>query len=475
MDTTETTQGTLTTRVMAMHGNTNPSGDIFGGWVLSQMDIAAGICAGQRSQSRVVTVSLESMSFIRPVKVGDILGVYTRIIQIGNTSMTINVEAWVRRDRIGNREKVTEGNFKFVALDDDGKPKTIPAESELPSYVLEKNTTHEPTRQTMNIVLYESQNTAALWIDQLTNLLPNASISQYSVQSMEVADYFICANPPTNLLTNTYNIKAVFLLSAGFDYYSALKKTQACKLLDDIPCYRLEDAGMSEQMMDYVTYSTLKFFRRFDQYDMHKTWSPLTPYSKTDFTIGIMGTGELGSKVAERLAALGFTVNTWNRSEKRTINVTPFIGASELDSFIHATHLLINLLPLNKQTEGILNKHLFENLAKPSYLINTARGGHVVEDDLIEALQSGILSGAQIDVTKIEPLLDENPLFSQQNCFITPHVAAETLLKESCDQISQKIKQLELNKNVSGRIDWTEQFLQAYHYLYTNQNYKQKA
>jgi acyl-CoA thioesterase YciA len=146
MDTTETTQGTLTIRVMAMHGNTNPSGDIFGGWVLSQMDIAAGICAGQRAQSRVVTVSLESMSFIRPVKVGDILGVYTHVIKIGNTSMTINVEAWVRRDRIGNREKVTEGNFKFVALDDDGKPKPIPAESELPSYVLEKITTHEPTR-----------------------------------------------------------------------------------------------------------------------------------------------------------------------------------------------------------------------------------------------------------------------------------------------------------------------------------------
>lgn len=139
MNSTEETLGTLTTRTVAMHSNTNPSGDIFGGWVLSQMDIAAGICAGQRSQSRVVTVSLDSMSFIRPVKVGDILGVYTRVTHVGNTSMTINVEAWVRRDRIGNREKVTEGNFKFVALDDNGKPKPIPPESELPSYVLEKH------------------------------------------------------------------------------------------------------------------------------------------------------------------------------------------------------------------------------------------------------------------------------------------------------------------------------------------------
>ncbi|MGH1487274.1 MAG: acyl-CoA thioesterase [Cellvibrionaceae bacterium] len=131
-------EGTLTTRTLAMHSDTNPSGDIFGGWVLSQMDIAAGICAGQRAQSRVVTVALESMSFILPVRVGDILGLYTKVLKVGNTSMLINVEAWVRRDRIGNREKVTEGNFKFVALDENGSPKKVPSESELPSYVLDK-------------------------------------------------------------------------------------------------------------------------------------------------------------------------------------------------------------------------------------------------------------------------------------------------------------------------------------------------
>lgn len=131
-------EGRLTTRTLAMPSDTNPAGDIFGGWVLSQMDIAAGICAGQRAQGRVVTVALESMSFIGPVKVGDILGIYTKILNIGNTSMLIHVEAWVRRDRIGTRERVTEGNFKFVALDESGSPKQIPDESELPDYVLEQ-------------------------------------------------------------------------------------------------------------------------------------------------------------------------------------------------------------------------------------------------------------------------------------------------------------------------------------------------
>ncbi|MEP2616909.1 MAG: acyl-CoA thioesterase [Marinomonas sp.] len=131
----EKAKGRLTTRTVAMPSDTNPAGDIFGGWVVSQMDIAAGICAGQRAQSRVVTVALDGMSFIRPVKVGDILGVYTRVESVGRTSMNILVQAWVRRGRIGHREKVTEGMFKFVAIDDSGKSTPIPKEEDLPDYV----------------------------------------------------------------------------------------------------------------------------------------------------------------------------------------------------------------------------------------------------------------------------------------------------------------------------------------------------
>ncbi|EXJ12588.1 acyl-CoA thioesterase [Nitrincola tibetensis] len=128
-------RGRLTIRTLAMPADTNPSGDIFGGWVLSQMDLAAGICAGQRAQCRVVTVALDGMSFIRPVKVGDILGVYTEVSRVGRSSLDIHVECWVRRGRIGKREKVTEAVFKFVALDDDGKPTKVPDTASLPPYV----------------------------------------------------------------------------------------------------------------------------------------------------------------------------------------------------------------------------------------------------------------------------------------------------------------------------------------------------
>ncbi len=121
----ETPRGELTTRTLAMPGDTNPSGDIFGGWVLAQMDIAGGIAAGERAQGRVATVGIEAMTFLRPVKVGDVLCVYTEIERVGRTSIAVHVEAWALRNRIGLREKVTDATFTFVALDDGGAPRPV--------------------------------------------------------------------------------------------------------------------------------------------------------------------------------------------------------------------------------------------------------------------------------------------------------------------------------------------------------------
>jgi acyl-CoA thioesterase YciA len=120
-------RGHLTLRTLAMPGDANPSGDIFGGWVLSQMDIAAGICAGQRAQGRVATVAIDAMKFIRPVNVGDVLCVYTDMHRVGRTSLAIHLEAWVLKNRLGGRVKVTEGIFTFVAIDAAGKPRPVPA------------------------------------------------------------------------------------------------------------------------------------------------------------------------------------------------------------------------------------------------------------------------------------------------------------------------------------------------------------
>ncbi|MEM9394847.1 MAG: acyl-CoA thioesterase [Pseudomonadota bacterium] len=122
----ETPLGALTLRTLAMPADVNVNGDIFGGWVLSQMDIAAGIIAGERAQGRVATIAIEAMKFIRPVKVGDVLCIYAEVERVGRSSMGIALEAWVLRGRIGAREKVTEATFTFVAIDEEGRPRPVP-------------------------------------------------------------------------------------------------------------------------------------------------------------------------------------------------------------------------------------------------------------------------------------------------------------------------------------------------------------
>ncbi|WP_323766598.1 acyl-CoA thioester hydrolase YciA [Antarctobacter sp.] len=128
-------KGELTLRTLAMPADVNVNGDIFGGWVLAQMDIASGMVAGQRAQGRVATIAVDAMKFIRPVKVGDVLCIYARLVRVGRTSMAIGLEAWALRNRIGKREKVTEAVFTYVAIDDEGKKREVPPESEVPGGV----------------------------------------------------------------------------------------------------------------------------------------------------------------------------------------------------------------------------------------------------------------------------------------------------------------------------------------------------
>jgi acyl-CoA thioesterase YciA len=127
-ETPDEPRGQLALRTLAMPADTNTNGDIFGGWVLSQMDLAGGIAAGLRAQGRVATVAVDAMTFIRPVSVGDVLSIYADVERVGRSSMSIRLEAWVRRNRAGLHEKVTAALFTFVAIDDAGRPRPVPPE-----------------------------------------------------------------------------------------------------------------------------------------------------------------------------------------------------------------------------------------------------------------------------------------------------------------------------------------------------------
>jgi acyl-CoA thioesterase YciA len=124
-ETQDEPRGTLTVRTIAMPADTNANGDIFGGWVMSRMDQAGGIAGVDRALGRVVTVAVEAMTFIQPVKVGDVLSVYTQVVSVGRTSMKIQVEAWAKRFRTSVHEKVTDATFTFVAIDDEGRPRPV--------------------------------------------------------------------------------------------------------------------------------------------------------------------------------------------------------------------------------------------------------------------------------------------------------------------------------------------------------------
>ncbi|MBB4228733.1 acyl-CoA thioesterase [Rhizobium mongolense] len=121
-------KGELTLRTLAMPGDANPAGDIFGGWVMAQMDLASGIRAAERARGRVVTAAVKEMAFQLPVKIGDTLSVFTDIDRVGRTSITLCVEAWAHRSRYNKMEKVTAGTFIMVALDENGAPKAVPEE-----------------------------------------------------------------------------------------------------------------------------------------------------------------------------------------------------------------------------------------------------------------------------------------------------------------------------------------------------------
>ena len=122
----EEERGDLAIRTLAMPADTNPSGDIFGGWVLAQMDLAAGIIAARRAGGRVATVALDGMSFHRPVNVGDVVSCYAKVTRIGRSSMTVEVETYVNRGRVEDEVMVTEGRFTMVAIDDEGRPRKVP-------------------------------------------------------------------------------------------------------------------------------------------------------------------------------------------------------------------------------------------------------------------------------------------------------------------------------------------------------------
>ncbi|MGY5957536.1 glyoxylate/hydroxypyruvate reductase GhrA [Kosakonia sp. BK9b] len=307
----------------------------------------------------------------------------------------------------------------------------------------------------MDILFYHPSFDSHDWISALSDALPQANVRVWSAGDNAPADYALVWHPPVEMLRGRA-LKGVFTLGAGVDAILSQLKNHPDMLAETIPLFRLEDTGMGLQMQEYAVSQVLHWFRRFDDYQMLKqqaTWQPLEEYERDDFTVGILGAGVLGAKVAESLLPWGFPLRSWSRSRKSLPGVKSFAGNSELSAFLHGTRVLINLLPNTPETAGIINQSLLNQLADGSYVMNLARGVHVVESDLLLALKNGKVKGAMLDVFHQEPLPQDNVLWAHPRVGITPHMAATTRKTEAVAFISHTIRQLERGEPVTGRVD----------------------
>ena len=308
----------------------------------------------------------------------------------------------------------------------------------------------------MNIIYYHPLFNAQEWLTGIKQRLPQAEIREWQRGDERPADYALVWRPPHEMLANRRDLKAVFALGAGVDAILDQERKHPGTLPAGVPLLRLEDTGMAQQMQEYALSYVLRYFRRFDEYQalqQRQEWQPLDPHSLDDFPIGILGAGVLGQSVARKLTEFGFSVRCWSRSAKQIDGVQSFAGEDQRAAFIDGVKLLINLLPNTPETVGILNRELFAQLSAGAYLINIARGAHLVEADLLAALEQGQLAAATLDVFAREPLPQDHPFWRHPRVTITPHIAAITLPQQAMDQIAANIRALEAGHAPAGEVD----------------------
>ncbi|PRX27306.1 glyoxylate/hydroxypyruvate reductase A [Paraburkholderia sp. BL18I3N2] len=308
----------------------------------------------------------------------------------------------------------------------------------------------------MRILFSMTGKDPAPWISAIRRALPGADVREWKEGDVDAADYALIWKPAPAVLRNRAGLKAIINMGAGVDWILELMASDPDVSGSDVPIYRIEDAGMASQMVEYATYATLRYFRRFDEYERQQRegiWRPLKVYATGDFTVGVLGLGSLGAAVAGELATFGFTVRGYSRSLKSISGVRCFSGSDSWESFLEGVHVLINLLPNTPQTSGVLNSRTFSRLERGACIVNLARGGHLVDEDLVAAIREGQIAGATLDVFKGEPLADDHPFWKESRITVTPHISAQTRMEESVDQVVAKIGEIELGRIPTGRAD----------------------
>jgi glyoxylate/hydroxypyruvate reductase len=300
----------------------------------------------------------------------------------------------------------------------------------------------------MNIVCaFASYEESALWARELQSALgTTANVSAWHPGHAQ-ADMAVVWKPTQLLFDEQPALRVVFAAGAGVDALLELRLPPQALLV------RLEDAGMAAQMAQYVVYGVLRFFREFDVYEQHARkglWQARPAQQRADWPVGILGYGALAQPVVAALSALGFPVHAWARSAKPQANVPVYAGTDGWDGFLRATRVLVCMLPLTAETRHVVGVDALARLRSGACLINVARGGHVDERALLDALDTGRVHGALLDVCEHEPAPPDHPFWTHPRIALTPHVAASTLRGEAVVQIAAKVQSLLQAQAVSG-------------------------
>ncbi len=283
---------------------------------------------------------------------------------------------------------------------------------------------------------------------------PEIDVQVYpDITDREAVRYALVWEPPSGLLASLPNLEVIFSIGAGIDHI--VKDPERPKQL---PVVRMVEAGLTAGMSEFVAMSVLWHHRDMALYAEQKrarNWNVVEPILAKERTLGFLGMGALASDAASKLAAFDFQMHGWSRSPKEVTGVTMHHGADGLAAILAASEILVCLLPLTQETEGLLNAERLALLPKGAAVINVARGGLVVEPDLLAALESGQVGSATLDVFRQEPLPETSPFWDHPRVVITPHIAAKTMADTAVEAVVANIRRYESGQPLLNVVDFS--------------------
>lgn len=311
----------------------------------------------------------------------------------------------------------------------------------------------------MAILFLSDADKTGNWAAALARELPGDEVligAEHARSRAADIDFAVVWYPPPGLCARLPNLKAILSLGAGVDH--ALLDPD---LPPGVPLVRLIDPALAEQMAEWVAMNVLRHHRALPLYaaqQQRSYWKRHDIPRASARRVGIMGLGVLGLAAAAVLAPFGFPLAAWVREPRDWPGGEIFPGAAALAPFLARSDIVVCLLPLTRETRGILNARAFAQMPRGAAVINGARGGHVVAGDLIAALDSGQLSAATLDVFEREPLAAADPLWRHPAVTITPHAAAITLADTAAHEIAANIRRARTSQKMIGVVQRNREY-----------------